>query len=86
MQITLTKDQQLCLSEAGHQIIVPATVIGLKFIISTLKGREQGKTKLAQAGSPTQWEIDEAVKKWKDANPSKIKSKIKHLVDIELDL
>lgn len=85
MQITLTKDQQLCLSEAGHQIIVPATVVGLRFIVSTLKGREEGKVKLAEKGSPTQWEIDEAVKKWKNENPPKVK-KVKHLVDIELDL
>lgn len=86
MRITLTSDQQLCLSEDRYQMIVPATVVGLRFIISTLKGREQGKTKLAEPGAPTQWEIDQAVKQWKDANPPKPKVKITHLVDIELDL
>ena len=87
MQITLTKDQQLCLSEDRYQMIVPATVVGLRFIISTLKGREQGKTKLAQPGAPTQWEIDQAVKAWQAANPPKPKGKkIEHLIEIELDL
>jgi hypothetical protein len=64
MQITLTKDNQLCLSTKDHQIIVPPTVVGLRFIIETLKGQDKGERKLAQRGAPTQWEIDKAVKEW----------------------
>jgi hypothetical protein len=66
MKIALTKDQQLCLSTEEHQIIVPATVVGLRFIIETLKGQQKGEKKLGQKGAPTQWEIDQAVKNYKE--------------------
>jgi hypothetical protein len=66
MRISLTKDQQLCLSTEDHQIIVPATVVGLRFIVETLKGQMKGEKKLAQKGAPTQWEIDKAVKEWRE--------------------
>lgn len=83
MQITLTKDQQLCLSSNDHSIVVPATVVGLRFIIETLKGQEKGERKLAQRGAPTQWEIDKAVKAWRE----KIKDHPELLIDTgDLDL
>jgi len=80
MQISLTPDQRLQLSSESHSITIPATVVGLRFIMQMLQGQAMGQTKLGEMGAPTQFEIDKAVKEWQD------KIWQPPLIDCEVDL
>lgn len=80
MQISLTPDQRLQLSSESHSITIPATVVGLRFIMQMLQGQAMGQTKLGEMGAPTQFEIDKAVKDWTE------KIFKTPLIDCEVDL
>lgn len=80
MNISLTTDGKFRIGTDKHEVIVPATVIGLRFIREMLEGEAFGEIKLGQRGAPTQFEIDKAMKEWQDKvfGPP--------LIEVELDL
>ena len=80
MNISLSPSGDFLLSSEDHSVTVPCSLNGLIWLKSILRARQMGITKLGSAGSPTQFDIDQAVKGFQIArNP------LPHL-ETELDL
>jgi hypothetical protein len=49
---------------------IPATLAGVHALKEILASAQLGKTKVAQAGAPTQAAIDQFINEWRTKNPS----------------
>lgn len=87
MNIALTPsgDLRLITEDSKYSIDIPATLPGLKMIVSILRARERGEVKLATPGAPTQFDIDRAKQKWYDDQKYKKFGNIDYS-QMELDL
>ena len=62
MHISISPYGRLLLSDGElYSVEIPATVGGLTYLMSMLLSRQLGSTKIGQAGTPTQAQVDAAV-------------------------
>lgn len=62
MNISLSPNGKLELSDSTYSFQVPATEAGVRFIVEVLRARQWGQTKLGQPGAPTQSMIEEMLR------------------------
>ena len=84
LEVGITSAGELFLSEGNYSIALPNSIQGYRYLISILSARQMKQTKIGQAGAPTQWEIDKAIRDFKPVKPL-IPSKVLNL-NIKVDL
>ena len=67
--IELSPSGWLRLVHNGHTMDFPVSEAGAGLLAKTLTGIAMNKTKLNTKGAPSQWLINDLVKKWQDDRP-----------------
>lgn len=67
--IELSTTGAFLITHNGHSMMFPVSLSGAQLMAQTLTGIAMSNNKLNESGAPSQWLINDLVKKWEDNRP-----------------